>query len=50
MLVLGIDPGIAITGFGLVQVNLAGDLSVISFGVIDFNGCEDYLQPFGLPL
>jgi len=35
MLVLGIDPGIAITGFGLVQVNPAGDLSVISFGVID---------------
>jgi len=35
MLVLGIDPGIAITGFGLVQVSQAGDLSAISFGVID---------------
>ncbi|HUM50090.1 MAG TPA: crossover junction endodeoxyribonuclease RuvC, partial [Anaerolineaceae bacterium] len=35
MLVLGIDPGIAITGFGLVEVNQVGDLSVVSFGVID---------------
>ena len=35
MLVLGIDPGIAITGFGLVEVNQVGDLNVVSFGMID---------------
>jgi len=35
MLVLGIDPGIAITGFGLVKVSQAGDLQVVTFGVLD---------------
>ena len=35
MLVLGIDPGIAITGYGLVEVSQAGDLKVVCFGVID---------------
>ncbi|MFZ3070717.1 MAG: crossover junction endodeoxyribonuclease RuvC [Anaerolineaceae bacterium] len=35
MLVLGIDPGIAITGFGLVTVNQTGDPEIIDFGVID---------------
>jgi len=35
MLVLGIDPGIAITGYGLVKVSQAGDLQVVTFGVLD---------------
>ncbi|MGV8050348.1 MAG: crossover junction endodeoxyribonuclease RuvC [Anaerolineaceae bacterium] len=35
MLVLGIDPGIAITGFGLVTVNQVGDPEMVDFGVID---------------
>jgi len=35
MLVLGIDPGIAITGYGLVTVDPAGISSLVSFGVID---------------
>jgi crossover junction endodeoxyribonuclease RuvC len=34
MLVIGIDPGTAITGYGLVQENEDGDLSVVNFGVI----------------
>jgi len=35
MLVLGIDPGIAITGYGLVTVDPAGSPALVSFGVID---------------
>lgn len=34
MLVLGIDPGTAITGYGLVRETDSGDLSVVDFGVI----------------
>jgi crossover junction endodeoxyribonuclease RuvC len=34
MLVLGIDPGTAITGYGLVREAPNGDLSVVDFGVI----------------
>ena len=34
MLALGIDPGTAITGYGLVRENEGGDLSVIEYGVI----------------
>jgi crossover junction endodeoxyribonuclease RuvC len=34
MLVIGIDPGTAITGYGLVQENEDGGLSVVDFGVI----------------
>jgi len=34
MLVIGIDPGTAITGYGLVQENEDGDLSVVDFGAI----------------
>jgi len=34
MLVIGIDPGTAITGYGLVRENEGGDLSVIEYGVI----------------
>lgn len=34
MLVLGIDPGTAITGYGLVRETDPGDLSVVDFGVI----------------
>ncbi len=35
MLVLGIDPGIAITGYGLVSVDQAGNPKLVAFGVID---------------
>jgi len=34
MLVLGVDPGIAITGYGLVDEDDQGQLEVIDFGVI----------------
>jgi crossover junction endodeoxyribonuclease RuvC len=34
MLVLGIDPGTATTGYGLVRETEQGDLAVIDFGVI----------------
>jgi crossover junction endodeoxyribonuclease RuvC len=34
MLVIGIDPGTAITGFGLVQENPDGSLTAVKFGVI----------------
>lgn len=34
MLVLGIDPGTATTGYGLVRQTLQGDLEVVDFGVV----------------
>jgi crossover junction endodeoxyribonuclease RuvC len=34
MLVIGIDPGTATTGYGLVRENVDGDLSVVDYGVI----------------
>ncbi|HEX2980412.1 MAG TPA: crossover junction endodeoxyribonuclease RuvC [Anaerolineaceae bacterium] len=34
MLVLGIDPGTATTGYGLVREDPRGDLEVVDFGVI----------------
>lgn len=34
MLVLGIDPGIATTGYGLVKVNNTGDPELVAYGVI----------------
>jgi crossover junction endodeoxyribonuclease RuvC len=34
MLVIGIDPGTAITGYGLVEENQDGELKVIDYGVI----------------
>ncbi len=33
MLVMGIDPGIAITGYGLIEQSDSGDLIVIDYGV-----------------
>ena len=35
MLVFGIDPGIAITGYGLITVDPAGSPALVAFGVID---------------
>ena len=35
MLVLGIDPGIAITGYGLVTVDPEGNPALVAFGVIN---------------
>jgi crossover junction endodeoxyribonuclease RuvC len=35
MLVVGIDPGTARTGYGFVRENSQGDLEVIDFGVIE---------------
>jgi crossover junction endodeoxyribonuclease RuvC len=34
MLVIGVDPGTAITGYGLVNENADGSLTVITYGVI----------------
>ena len=34
MLVLGIDPGIAITGYGLVREDAAGNLLAVDYGVV----------------
>ncbi|HIC88898.1 MAG TPA: crossover junction endodeoxyribonuclease RuvC [Anaerolineae bacterium] len=34
MLVLGVDPGTAITGYGLVRENTAGDVHLVTYGVI----------------
>jgi len=34
MLVIGIDPGTAITGYGLVQETESGDLTAVDYGVI----------------
>ncbi len=34
MLVIGIDPGTAITGYGLVRETPAGDLRAVAYGVI----------------
>ena len=34
MLVLGIDPGIAITGYGLVKESRTGDAEMVAYGVI----------------
>ena len=35
MLVIGIDPGTATTGYGLVREDQAGNLSVVDFGAIE---------------
>jgi crossover junction endodeoxyribonuclease RuvC len=34
MLVMGIDPGIAITGYGFVTENAQGDLEAVAYGVV----------------
>jgi len=34
MLVLGIDPGIAITGYGLIRTNSRNDYDCVDFGVV----------------
>jgi len=34
MLVIGIDPGTATTGYGLIQENESGDLSLVDYGAI----------------
>jgi len=34
MLVIGVDPGTAITGYGLVRENVDGSLSAVAYGVI----------------
>ncbi len=42
MLVLGIDPGTATTGYGLVQETETGEIKMVDYGVI--------LTPAGMPL
>lgn len=37
MITLGIDPGIAITGYGLIDEDKSGSLSVVKYGVIRTN-------------
>ncbi len=44
MLVIGIDPGTAITGFGLVQENPDGSLTAVKFGVIQTSPDVDMPQ------
>jgi crossover junction endodeoxyribonuclease RuvC len=44
MLVIGIDPGTAITGFGLVQENPDGSLMAVRFGVIQTSADLDMPQ------
>ena len=39
MKVLGIDPGLACTGFGIIEVS-NNDLSAIDFGVVKTNGTK----------
>jgi crossover junction endodeoxyribonuclease RuvC len=34
MLVIGIDPGTAITGYGLIREDISGKLTVVDYGVI----------------
>jgi crossover junction endodeoxyribonuclease RuvC len=42
MLVIGIDPGTAITGYGLVKENQDGSLSAVDYGAV--------LTPAGMPM
>jgi len=42
MLVIGIDPGTAITGYGLVRENLDGSITPVDFGVLT--------TPAGMPM
>ena len=44
MLVIGIDPGTAITGFGLVQENADGSLTAVKYGVIQTSSDVDMPQ------
>jgi len=44
MLVIGIDPGTAITGFGLVQENPDGSLIAVKYGVIQTSSDVDMPQ------
>lgn len=48
MITLGIDPGTAITGYGIIQENDDGSLKVLSFGVIrtspDLPQCDRLVQ------
>jgi crossover junction endodeoxyribonuclease RuvC len=44
MLVIGIDPGTAITGFGLVRENPDGGLTAVKFGVIQTSSDLDMPQ------
>ena len=41
MAVIGIDPGTALTGFGVVQENANGNLGVIDYGVIETSTDEN---------
>lgn len=41
MLVLGIDPGIAITGYGLVRENPDGTLEMVAYGSVDTPAKDD---------
>ena len=34
MVVLGVDPGTAITGYGFIEENSLGELKALSYGVI----------------
>jgi Holliday junction resolvasome RuvABC endonuclease subunit len=49
MPILGIDPGIAITGYGLIDLDPAGNPIPVKYGVID-STAEGNFQPFGFSL
>jgi len=40
MIVIGIDPGTATTGYGIIEEDPAGRLSVITYGTILTDSCE----------
>ncbi len=40
MLVIGIDPGTATTGYGLVRIDMDGTLEVVDYGVIETSAKE----------
>ncbi len=35
MLVIGIDPGVAVTGYGLVRESSSGDLELVAYGALE---------------
>jgi crossover junction endodeoxyribonuclease RuvC len=41
MLVLGLDPGLALTGYGLVQESPSGELSLVDYGTITTPAGQD---------
>ena len=45
MLVLGLDPGLAITGYGLVRESPSGKLELLAYGAVTWGGLLEVLEP-----